>query len=32
MNYNRLKLDSVQMQITCTHYKKPNANTKLCHM
>ena len=32
MIYNRLKLDSVQVQITCTHCKKPKANTKLSHI
>ena len=32
MIYNRLKLDGVGMQITCTHCKKPKADMKLIHM
>ena len=32
MIYNRLKPDGMQIQITCTHCKKPTANTKLSHM
>ena len=32
MIYNRLKLDGVQMQITCAHCESPKANTKLSHM
>ena len=32
MIYNRLKPDGMQMQITCTHCKKPKANCNLSHM
>ena len=32
MIYNRLKLDGMQMQITCAHCEKPKANTKLSHI
>ena len=32
MIYNRLKLDGMPIQITCTHCKKPKADTKLSHM
>ena len=32
MIYNRLKPDSMWMQITCTHCKKPKADTKPSHM
>ena len=29
---NRLKPDTMQMQITCAHCEKPKADTKLSHM
>ena len=32
MIYNRLKPDGMQMQITCTHCKRPKTDTKLSHM
>ena len=32
MIYNRLKPDGMQMQIMCTHCKKPKVNMKLNHM
>ena len=32
MIYNRVKLDGMQMLITCAHCKKPKADTKLIYM
>ena len=29
---NRVKLEGMQMLITCAHCKKPKADTKLSHM
>ena len=32
MIYNRVKLNGMQMLITCVHCKKPKADTTLSHM